>query len=138
MKKDLTRIFIDEIFSKPAKKTYPTNKIMIKSFDDTWSSDLLDMNDYGIKNNKGCRYILVVIDKLSKFGWTKPVKNKYAKSITNAFSQIMKTSRRKANLTETDDAKEYVNKIFGESLNNHNIKRYSRNTARGAVFCRTI
>ena len=54
MKKDLTRIFIDEIFSKPPKKTYPTNKIMIKSFDDTWSSDLLDTNDYGIRNNKGC------------------------------------------------------------------------------------
>ena len=66
------------------------------------------------------------------------MKNKYAQSITNAFSQIMKTSRRKANLPETDDGKEYVNKIFSESLNNHNIKSYSRTTARGAVFCRTI
>ena len=37
---------------------------MIKSTGDTWSSDLLDMNDYGPKNNRGYRYILVVIDKL--------------------------------------------------------------------------
>ena len=55
-------------------------------------------------------------------------------SITDAFSQIIKTSRRKPNLLETDDGKEYVNKIFSEFLNNHNIKRYSRNTALGAVF----
>ena len=53
MKKDLTKIFIDEIYSKPPKKNYPTNRTMIKSIDDTWSSDLLDMKDYGIKNNKG-------------------------------------------------------------------------------------
>ena len=41
---------------------------MIKSIDDTWSSDLLDMNDYRPKNNKGYRYIFVVIDNFSKFG----------------------------------------------------------------------
>ena len=92
------------------------------------------MNDYGIKNNKGYRYILVVIDNFSKFGWTIPLKNKYAQSITDAFSQIIKTSKRKPNLLETDDGKEYVSKIFNELLNNHNIKRYSRNTALGAVF----
>ena len=134
MKKDLTKIFNDEIYSKTPKKNYPTNKTIIKSIDDTWSSDLLDMNDYGIKNNKGYRYILVVIDNFSKFGWTIPLKNNYAQSITDAFSQIIKTSRRKPNLLETDDGKEYVNKIFNEFLNYNNIKRYSRYTDKGAVF----
>ena len=134
VKKDLTEIFIDEIYSKPPNKNYSTNKTIIKSIDDTWSSDLLDMNDYGIKNNKGYRYILVVIDNFSKFGWTIPLKNKYAQSITDAFSQIIKSSRGKPNLLETDDGKEYVNKIFNEFLNDHNIKRYSRYTDKGAVF----
>ena len=134
MKRDLTKIFVDEIYSKPPMRNYPTNKTIIKSIDDTWSSDLLDMNDYGIKNNKGYRYILVIIDNFSKFGWTIPLKNKYAQSITDAFSQIIKSSRRKPNLLETDDGKEYVNKIFNEFLNNKNIQRYSRNTVLGAVF----
>ena len=135
MKEDLTKKFIDEVYSKSPKKNYPSNETTIKSIDDTWSSDLLDMNDYGIKNNKGYRYILVVIDNFSKFGWTIPLKNKYAQSVTDdAFSQINKTSKRKPNLLETDDGKEYVNKIFSELLINHNIKRYSRNTALGAVF----
>ena len=107
---------------------------MIKSIDDTWSSDLLDMNDYGPKNNRGYRYILVVVDNFSKFGWTKPLKNKYSQSITDAFSQIIKTSKRKPNLLESDDGKEYVNKIFNEFLNNNKIKRYSRYTDKGAVF----
>ena len=142
MKKDFTKIFIDEVYSKPPKKNYPTNKTMIKSVDDTWSSDWLDMNEYGPKNNKGDRYILVVIDNFSKFGWTTPLKNKDAQSITDAFSEIIKSSNRKPNLLETDDGKENLNKIFTEVLNNHNIKRYSRYTDKGAViaerFNRTI
>ena len=80
------KIFINEIYSTPPEKNYPTNKTMIKSIDDTWSSDLLVMNDYGIKINKGYRYNLVVIDNFSKFGWTILLKNKYAQSITDAFS----------------------------------------------------
>ena len=132
--KDITKIFIDEIYSSPPKNKYPTNKRIIKSIDDICSSDLLDMNDYGIKNNKGYRCILVVIDNFSNFGWTILLKNKYPQSITDAFSQIIKTARRKPNLLETDDGKEYVNKIFSDILHNHNIKRYSRNTALGTVF----
>ena len=31
------------------------------------------MNDYGHKKNKGYKYILVVTDKFSKFGWTIPL-----------------------------------------------------------------
>ena len=134
MKKDLTKIFIDEIYSSSPKNNYPTNKTIIKSTDDNWSSDLLNMNDYDIKNNKGYRYILAVINNSSKFGWRIPLKNKYAQSITDAFSQSVKSSKRKPNLLETDDGKEYVNKIFNEFLNKHNIKKYSRNITLGAVF----
>ena len=44
------------------------------------------MNDYGPKNIKGYRYISVGVDNFSKFGWAIPLKNKYAQSITDAFS----------------------------------------------------
>ena len=134
VKRDLIKIFIKKIYSKPPKKNYPTNKTIIKSIDDSWSSDLLVMNDYGSKHNEGYRYILVVFDNFSKYGWTIRLKNKYAQSITDAFSETIKLSNRKPNLFETDDGKEYVNKIFDEFLNKHNIKNYSRNTALGAVF----
>ena len=92
------------------------------------------MKDYGPKNNKGYRDILVKIDNFSKFGWITSLKNKNAQSITDTFSEIIKSSNRKPNLLETDDGREYVNKIFKEFLNNHNIKRHSWNTAIGGVF----
>ena len=94
------------------------------------------MNDYGPKNNRGYRYILVVINNFSKFVSTIPLKNKYAQSITDAFSETIKSSNRKPNLLETDDGKEYVDKIFNEFLKKNNIKRYSRYTDKGAVFAK--
>ena len=87
---------------------------MIKSIDDTWSSDLIDMSDYDPKNNKGYRYILVVIDKFSNIGWTLRLKNKFFKSKSDAFSEFIKSLSRKPDLFETDAGKEYGSKNFND------------------------
>ena len=74
-------MLIDEICSKPPKKNYLSNKTDVYHFDDIWTLDILDLKDYGPENNRGDRYILVVIDIFSKFGLTKPLKNKNAQTI---------------------------------------------------------
>ena len=66
-KRDLTKIFIDEIYSKPPKKNYPTNKIFYNHVDEIWSIDLADMIDYKSSSNKGFRYIIVIIDNFSNY-----------------------------------------------------------------------
>ena len=75
------KIFINEIYSKPPKKNYATNKTNVYYIDDTWSLDKLDLKNYGPENNKGYRYVLVTIDNFSKFGWTLPLKNKNVQTI---------------------------------------------------------
>ena len=45
MKKDLTKIFIDEIYGTPPRKNYPTNKIIYNQIDEIWSIDLADFSD---------------------------------------------------------------------------------------------
>ena len=74
--KDLFKIFVDEIYSKPPRKNFPTNKIIYNHIDEIWSIDLADMIDYKISNNKGFRYIFIVIDNFSKYLWAIPLKNK--------------------------------------------------------------
>ena len=128
------KIFINEIYSKAPKKYYATNKTDVYHIDDIWSLDILDLNDYGPKNNRGYRYVLVVIDNFSKFGWTVPLKNKNAQTIKDSFENILISSKRKPNLIETDRGKEFYNNIFQDFLNKNNIKLYSRNSSYGAVF----
>ena len=128
------KVFINEIYSKPPRKNYPTNKTDVYHIDDIWSLDILDLKDYGPKNNRGYRYVLVTIDNFSKFGWTIPLKNKNAITIKDSFENILINSKRKPNLIESDRGKEFYNNIFQDCLNKNNIKLYSRNSSYGAVF----
>ena len=128
------KIFINEIYSKPPKRNYNTNKTDVYHIDDIWSLDILDLKDYGPENNRGYRYVLVTIDNFSKFGWTIPLKNKNAQTIKDSFENILINSKRKPNLVESDRGKEFYNNIFQDFLNKNNIRLYSRNSSFGALF----
>ena len=128
------KIFINEIYSKPPKKNYDTNKTNVYYIDDIWSLDTLDLKDYGPENDRGYRYVLVAIDNFSKFGWTVPLKNKNAQTVKDSFENILISSKRKPNLIESDRGKEFYNNIFQDFLNKNSIKLYSRNSSVGAVF----
>ena len=126
--KDLFKIFVDEIYSKPPRKIYPTNKIVYNSIDEIWSIDLADFSDYKISNNKGFRCIFIIIDKCSKYLWAIPLKNKDSQTITNEFSNILITSKRKPLKVESDRGTEFYNSIFQNFLKGKNIQHYSRFT----------
>ena len=128
------KLFINEIYSKPPKRNYPTNKTDVYFIDDIWSLDILDLKDYGPENNKGYRYVLVIIDNFSKYGWTQPLKNKNAQTIKDSFENISISSKTKPNLIETDRDRGFYNSIFQDFLNKNDIKLYSRNSSFGAVF----
>ena len=128
------KIFINEIYSKPPKRNYNTNKTDVYHIDDIWSLDILDLKDYGAENNRGYRYVLVTIDNFSKYGWTIPLKNKNAQTIKESFENILISSKIKPNLIESDRGKEFYNHTFQDFLNKNNIKLYSRNSSYGAVF----
>ena len=128
MKKNLTKIFIDEIYSKPRRKIYPTNKIVYNHIDEIRSIDLADMIDYKTSNNKGLRYIFVIIDNFSKNLWAIPPKNKY---ITQEFSNILTKSKRKPLKLESDRGAEFHRSIFQNFLKSKNIHQYSRFTDKG-------
>ena len=128
------KIFIDETYSKPPKKNYPTNKTDCYHIDNIWNLDVLDLKDHGTENNRGYRYVLVNIDNFSKFGWTVPLKNKKTQIIQDFFEKNPITSERKPNSLETDRGKEIYKNICENFLNNNKIIHYSVNSSFGAVF----
>ena len=132
------KIFINEIYSKGPRKYYATNKTDVYHIVDIWSLDILDLKDYGPENNRGYRYVLVVINNFSKFGWTIPLKNKIAQTKEDSFENILINSKRKPNLIETDHGKEFYNNTFQDFLNKNNMNLYSRNSSYGAVFAESF
>ena len=93
------------------------------------------MIDYKISNNKGFRYIFVIIDNFSKYSWCIPLKIKYSQTITDEFSNILTKSKRSPLKIESDRGREWYNSIFQNFLKSKNIHQYSRYTDKGPSIC---
>ena len=119
-------------------RIYPTNKVVYNNIDEIWSIDLADMIDYKISNNKGYRYIFIVIDNFSKYLWAIPLKNKYSQTITNEFLNILTTSKRKPDKIESDRGTEFYSSIFQNFLKNKNIQHFSRFTDKGPSIAERV
>ena len=74
--------------------------------------------------NKGYRYLLMVIDVFSKYGWIVPLKDKKGESVTKAFSEIFKEGRKPQYLW-VDKGKEFYNKHVKDLLEKHSVQIYS-------------
>ena len=138
MKKDITKIFIDEKYSIPPRKNYPTNKIVYNHNDEIWSIDLTDMTYFKILINKGFRHIFVIMDTFSKYLWAIQLKNKYSQTSTNEFSNILTTSKRKPLKIESDRGAEFYNNIFQNFLRSKNVQHYSRFADKGPSIAERV
>ena len=70
--------------------------------------------------------------------WAIPLKNKYSQTITNEFSNIITTSKRKPLKLEGDRGTEFYNSIFQNLLKSKNIRHYSRYTDKGPSIAERV
>ena len=55
--------------------------------DAIWTADLVDMQSLS-RSNKGFKYILMIIDVFSKYGWAIPLKTKTGLEVIKAFQSL--------------------------------------------------
>ena len=86
---------------------------MVSGIDKIWAADLADMTALS-EDNEGVKYLLLVIDIFSKYGWIEPLKNKKGKTLANALKTIFK--ERKPEKLWTDKGREFYNKDVKELI----------------------
>lgn len=119
-------IWTDELtdeLHKPVRKNFPTRRVLSKEVDAIWAADLVDMQ-YFAHGNKGYKYILMIIDVFSKYGWAIPLKTKTGIEVTKAFSDLWKTTPAPSRLW-TDKGREFYNTRMTELLKKYNVHIYS-------------
>ena len=84
--------------------------------------------------NAGYRYLLMVLDVFSKYGWIVPLKNKKGETVAEAFKTIFKEGR-KPQYIWTDKGKEYYNKHVKELLDKNKITLYSTENEEKSSVC---
>ena len=81
----------------------------------------------------GYRYLLMVIDELSKYAWAVPVKSKMGTAVTRAFKKVLRQGRKPQSL-QTDAGKEFYNSSFRRVLEREGIHHFStRSDAKASV-----
>ena len=105
------------------KKTFePT---YVTSVDGQWQADLLDMHQYA-KWNKKVKFLLTVIDVLSRYAYVVPLKGKTGLEVSKAFAEMVRRNEGEApdNL-QTDKGKEFYNTNFKHLLSQKEIHHFS-------------
>ena len=121
---------------KPIRRNFPKRRVIVHNVDDIWCSDLVDMQKLS-KWNKGYKYLLMVLDLFSKYGWIVPLKTKTGLEVSKAFESIFKKAKGKAKPTKlwVDKRKEYYNKNVLYLLAKNNIEIYSTENEEKSSVC---
>ncbi|XP_044577561.1 uncharacterized protein LOC123260480 [Cotesia glomerata] len=103
------------------RKRFIRRTYNVESIDDVWEADLADLRSISTYN-KGYKYILIVIDVMSKYAWAEPLINKTSLSVTQAFQKILsRSNKRIPRLVQTDSGKEFLGETFQEFLRKKGI-----------------
>lgn len=109
---------------RPVRLRFERRKTLARHVDQVWQADLIDFQPIS-KENRGFRYILTVIDVLSRYAFATPVKDKTGKSMVTAFKKIFSTFKRIPKKLNTDSGPEFFNKTFKDFLRQKKIILYS-------------
>ena len=119
---DWSQQLADELH-KPIKRNFQKRSVVTNGIDEIWAADLVEMQKFS-KWNKGIKYLMAVIDVFSKYGWIKPLSNKKTETVSKAFDEIFKSSKRKPKMLWTDKGSEFISKHFKDFLKSKGIRLY--------------
>ena len=85
------------------------------------------------KWNKGYKYLLMVLDLFSKYGWVVPLKTKTGSEVSRAFESIFRKNKPKK--LWVDKGKEYYNKNVKDLLAKNNIEIYCTENEEKSSVC---
>ena len=122
MRSDWSQQLAEELH-KPITRNFRKRRVISYGVDKIWAADLVEIQKYS-KSNKGIKYLLMVIDVFSKYGWIIPLKDKKTESVRLAFDHIFKNSKRKPEKLWTDKGSEFISKHFKDFLKTHSIILY--------------
>ena len=90
---------------------YQKQRVVVGCIDEQWQADLANMGNYA-KEHSGYRYLLMVIDVFSRYGFARPVKHKTGEEVARALESIFHKNQchPKFSNLQSDKGKEFFNR----------------------------
>ncbi|PFX14258.1 putative uncharacterized transposon-derived protein F54H12.3 [Stylophora pistillata] len=122
-----------EELHRPVRRNFRKRRVVVNRIDEIWSSDLVEMQKFA-KWNKGYRYLLMVLDVFSKYGWIVPLKNKKGESVAESFEKIFTEGRVPKRLW-VDKGSEYYNSHVKDLMKSEGVEMYSTENEEKSSVC---
>ena len=107
---------------RPVRKHFVKRYVFVRHAGDIFGADLVDMKALS-RQNRGFKYILMVEDVFSKYGWAVPIKFKTGAAVKNGLEKIFKEKRPRK--LWSDRGSEFYNAEVRKLLKKHDILLYS-------------
>ena len=111
---------------KPIRRKFKKRFVFVKKANDIWAADLIDLRSHSNMNG-GMKYVLMVIDCFSKFGYAVPLRAKTGSEVTEAFKSLFK--KETPRYLWVDRGNEFYNTEMSSLLKKHGIKIYTTSTS---------
>lgn len=105
---------------KVKRRGFKRRRVVVQGIDYQWEADLADVQNLSEYNN-GIKFLLVIVDVFSRFMWVRPLKDRKAKSVIEAFQDILRDPRRPKAI-RTDKGSEFYNRYLQQYLREQDIK----------------
>ena len=116
---------------RPATLRTKTRPIVVYHIDECWEADLF-VFDKLAKYNDEYKYVLLVIDVLSKYIWLRGLKTKTGLEVNSAINDIIQKSGRQPQFFRSDNGTEFLNAHVRKNMKLRKIKlipSFSQNKA---------
>ena len=123
-KKELEQL-LSYTLHKPRRRRFSTLPTKVFSINEQFVLDLVDLQNLA-KYNKGYKYLLTVIDVLSKYAWAEPLKSKSATAMVEALQRLWtKLGSRLPQKVQTDSGSEFYNSRVQSFFKKHGVNHFS-------------
>ena len=120
---------------KPVRRRFERNRTKAIGFMTDWQCDLMDMGPAVGRANYKKRYVLVVIDILSRYLFAEPVKSKQPNDVVEGFKKILQKSKTKVWRVYHDNGTEFKG-AFQKFLQDNDIQQlWAKNYETKAAVC---
>ena len=110
---------------KPRRRRFKTLPTLVFGINEQFVMDLVDLQKLA-KYNKGYKYLLTVIDVLSKFAWVEPLKSKSATAMVEALQRLWtRLGDRVPQKVQTDTGGEFYNAKVQAFFKKHGVIHFS-------------
>ena len=118
--------------NKGLKRKFQRGRVVVEGIDDQFDIDLASLIYYADEND-GYKYLLVVIDIFSHYGWVEPLKDKTANEIMKAFDKVLQEGRIPKRL-RSDSAKDFTSEKFQKYVKSKKITHFVTHTEKQANY----